>query len=134
MKHKVSTQRRRFGEFFTPLPFAKKALEHIEKALGKEWWKSGEYRLWDMAAGTGNLEYYLPQDALKYCYLSIYYDGDVEHLEKLFPDSTIFQYDYLNDDVNQVFAQNGNTLKMTHSWKIAVDGKNWTGEYVMNVC
>ena len=118
MKHKVSTQRRRFGEFFTPLPFAKKALEYIERSLGKEWWKSGEYRLWDMATGTGNLEYYLPQDALKYCYLSTYYDGDVEHLEKLFPDSTIFQYDYLNDDVNQVFAQNGKTLKMTHSWKM----------------
>jgi hypothetical protein len=111
-------QRRRFGEFFTPLPFAKKALEYIEKALGGEWWKSGEYRLWDMAAGTGNLEYYLPQDALKYCYLSTYYEGDVEHLEKLFPDSTIFQYDYLNDDVDQVFAQNGNKLGITHAWKM----------------
>jgi hypothetical protein len=36
------------GEFFTPITFAKKGLEYIEKILGKNWWKSGEYRLWDM--------------------------------------------------------------------------------------
>ncbi|TAH28039.1 MAG: hypothetical protein EAZ06_11455 [Cytophagales bacterium] len=32
--------------------------------------KIGEYRFWNMSVGEGNLDYYLPQDALKYCYLS----------------------------------------------------------------
>ncbi|MDR2346776.1 MAG: hypothetical protein LBE18_11980 [Planctomycetaceae bacterium] len=117
------TLRKFFGEFFTPLPFAKKALEYIERTLGKNWWASGEYRLWDMAAGTGNLEYYLPQDALKYCYLSTLYQGDVEHLERLFHDAEIFQYNYLEDDVDNLFitkrslaVKNGNAYDLT--WKM----------------
>ncbi len=89
-----------YGEFFTPLKFAKKALEYLEKIIGKNWWKTGEYRLWDMAAGTGNLQYHLPVDALEYCYLSTIYKEDVEHCEKLFPNAICFQYDYLNDDIN----------------------------------
>jgi type I restriction-modification system DNA methylase subunit len=59
-------KQKRNGEFFTPIPFAKKALDYIEKTLGRQWWKTGEYRLWDMAAGTGNFEYHLPQEALQY--------------------------------------------------------------------
>ncbi len=110
------TMRRFHGEFFTPLKFAHKALEYIEKTLGKEWWKSGKYRLWDMAVGTGNLEYHLPTDALPYCYLSTLYKEDVEHCQKLFPQATLFQYDYLNDDVGNVFA-NGN-LPFNLTWKL----------------
>jgi hypothetical protein len=105
------------GMYFTPLPFAKKALEYIERTLGKNWWKDGEYRLWDMAAGTGNLEYYLPQEVLKYCYLSTYYKEDVEHLQRLFSDGEIFQYDYLNDDADYVFANNGEQ-KLELKWKM----------------
>lgn len=97
--------RRRHGEFFTPLPFAHKALDTLEKTLGKGWWTSGEYRLWDMAAGTGNLQYHLPAGAWPYLYLTTLYKEDVEHLKKLFPtDAHIFQYDYLNDDIGNVFA------------------------------
>jgi hypothetical protein len=123
MKENKTKKQRRDGMFFTPLPFAKKALEYIERTLGKNWWKSGEYRLWDMAAGTGNLEYYLPQDALKYCYLSTYYKEDVEHLQRLFSDCEVFQYDYLNDDVENLFiakrslaVKNGDAYDLT--WKL----------------
>jgi len=90
---------RRGGVFLTPLPFAKKAQEYLEHALGEHWYQSGEYRLWDMAAGTGHLELFLPKDALKYCYLSTLEQNDVQHLQKEFPSATVFQYNYLDDDV-----------------------------------
>lgn len=96
--------RRREGEFFTPLPFAAKALEGLEKTLGVGWWRSGEYRLWDMAAGTGNLEYHLPAEAWSYLYLSTLHNEDVAHLERVFPGVDIFQYDYLEDDIGNLFA------------------------------
>jgi hypothetical protein len=95
--------RRFHGEFFTPVKFANKALDYIEKTIEKNWWKNGNYRLWDMAAGTGNLEYHLPQSALQYCYLSTLYKEDKEYLDGLFPDATIFQYDYLNDDIENLY-------------------------------
>jgi len=108
--------RRFHGEFFTPIRFANKALEYIERTVGKEWWKTGEYRVWDMASGTGNLEYYLPNDSYKYLYLSTLYQTEVEHCEKLFPSATVFQYDYLNDDVANVFA-NG-IIDYSFTWKL----------------
>ena len=94
--------RRMRGEYYTPVDFAEKSLEYLSSILGKEWWKSGEYRIWDMAAGTGNLELKLPTSALQYCYLSTIESDDVEYLKKIFPRSTVFQYDYLNDDVAQL--------------------------------
>ncbi len=111
------TMRRFHGEFFTPVKFAKKALDYLEKTVGKEWWKSGEYRLWDMAAGTGNLEYHLPVDALQNCYLSTLYTEDVEHCKRLFAGANVFQYDYLNDDIENLFY--GETsLPFQFSWKL----------------
>ena len=95
--------RRKQGEFFTPLPFARKALEYIERELGSHWWRDGRTRLWDMAAGTGNLQYHLPAEALPSCYLSTLYPEDVEHCNRLFPGAVVFQYDYLNDDIGNVF-------------------------------
>ena len=106
--------RRFYGEFFTPVKFARKALDYIAKTVGKDWWKSGEYRLWDMAAGTGNLEYGLPSGALKYCYLSTFYDDDVEHCKRLFREAEVFQYDYLNDDVENLFQ----SLNFGVTWKL----------------
>lgn len=91
---------RRFtGEFYTPVEFAEKGLKYLEKVLGKEYWKSGKYRIWDMAAGTGNLEFNLPESALQYCYISTLLDDDAVYCKKIFPQAVCFQYDYLNDDV-----------------------------------
>jgi len=116
------TLRRFYGEFFTPVRFAAKALEYIEKKVGKNYWQTGEYRLWDMAAGTGNLEYHLPVEALKYCYLSTIYKEDVEHCLRLFPDANCFQYDYLNDDIENLFP-NGN-INFAFQWKLPEKLKN----------
>lgn len=93
--------RRRFtGEFFTPVEFAEKGLEYLERTIGKEWWKTGEYRFWDMAAGTGNLEFNLPSSALPYCYISTLEEDDAKYCKKIFPSATCFQYDYLEDDIS----------------------------------
>ena len=101
--------RRRFtGEFYTPVEFAAKGLEYVERTLGREWWKSGEYRFWDMAAGTGNLEFELPSSALPYCYISTLEAEEARYCQKIFPSATCFQYNYLADDV----AALGDTLPL----------------------
>ena len=89
---------RRFtGEFYTPVTHARKALEYIGRVVGAQWWTTGEYRLWDMAAGTGNLEFVLPNEALQYCYISTLLNDDAAYCKKIYPSATVFQYDYLND-------------------------------------
>ncbi len=94
---------RRFtGEFFTPVGFARKAHSYLECVIGPKWWTKN-YRLWDMAAGTGNLEWFLPADAYPSIYLSTLHHEDVQHCKRVFPGATVFQYDYLNDDVESVF-------------------------------
>ena len=90
------------GVFYTPLPFVKVAHGYLEKVIGPKWWTKN-YRLWDMAAGTGNLEWFLPADAYKSIYLSTLAPEDVQHCKRVFPGATVFQYDYLNDDVASVF-------------------------------
>ena len=107
--------RRRFtGEFYTPIEFAAKGLDYLERTVGKEWWKSGEYRFWDMAAGTGNLEFELPSSALPYCYISTLEAEDAKYCQKIFPAATCFQYDYLADDIPALAGQMtfGQTRKM----------------------
>lgn len=99
---------RRFtGEFYTPIPYATKAIDYIERVIGHNWWEKG-YRLWDMAAGTGNLEYNLPEEALPRCYISTLLVDDANYCSRLYPTSTCFQYDYLNDDVNLLFKSDMN--------------------------
>jgi hypothetical protein len=109
-------QRRFEGEFFTPLIFAKKAVHYWNEVLGKNWYRSGKYRIWDMAAGTGNLEYHLPAEAYKYLYLSTLHGSEADHLKKVFPGATCFQYDYLNDDVENVF--NKDNIPFELNWKL----------------
>lgn len=110
------SQRRFEGEFYTPLPFAKKAIHYWDDVLPRNWFKSGKYRIWDMAAGTGNLEYHLPASAYKYMYLSTLHASEADHLQKVFPAATCFQYDYLNDDIEYVF--NKGKLPFEPAWKL----------------
>jgi len=108
---------RRFeGEFYTPLRFGKKAIHYLTDVLGKKWYQTGKYRIWDMAAGTGNLEYHLPAEAYRYLYMSTLHAGEADHLRKVFPDATCFQYDYLNDDVALLFAKE--KLPFEPNWKL----------------
>jgi hypothetical protein len=109
-------QRRFEGEFYTPLRFGKKAVHYISEVLGKNWYKSGKYRIWDMAAGTGNLEYHLPAEAYKYLYMSTLHASEADHLKKVFPNATCFQYDYLNDDVEYLLTKDN--LPFEPNWKL----------------
>jgi hypothetical protein len=110
------SQRRFEGEFFTPLHFGLKAIHYLTEVLGKDWYKSDKFRIWDMAAGTGNLEYHLPADAYKYLYLSTLHNSEVDHLKRVFPEATCFQYDYLNDDVDYVLSTEPSPFVPT--WKL----------------
>lgn len=109
------TTRRFEGEFYTPLEFAKKGIEYLEKTIGKDW-KKKRIRIWDMAAGTGNLEWYLPNEMSLELYISTLHKDEVEHCEKLFLGATCFQYDYLHDDVDKVLGSNAELVGS--EWKM----------------
>jgi hypothetical protein len=109
-------EKRRFtGDFFTPLPFAKLGLEYIASVLGEDWYK--EYYVWDMACGTGNLEYHIP--TYDNVFMSTLDHGEVSYLKdnNMFPGATIFQYDYLNDDV-ELLMMGENLLNDKAGWKL----------------
>ncbi len=90
----TNERRLRTGEFFTPLEIARLGLKYLERVVDIQ---SDRLRLWDMAAGTGNLERVLPAEMLSRCYISTLLDDDADHCRALFPQATVFQYDYLND-------------------------------------
>lgn len=93
---------RRFtGEFYTPIDFARKAFDYLTRTSG-EWWNDKNFRLWDMAAGTGNLEFAIPPEAHKFCYVSTLIDDEADYCKQIFPDATAFQYDYLNDSPDKL--------------------------------
>ena len=101
--------RRRTGEFYTPLAFADKAFEYLNRTV-KDWWLDKNFRLWDMAAGTGNLEFNFPPEVLKRCYISTLIQDDADYCKSIFPEATVFQYDYLNDDTDKLPARLRNDL------------------------
>ena len=108
--------KRRFqGDFFTPLAFAKLGLDYIEKVLGPNWYK--EYKIWDMACGTGNLEYHIP--TYENVFMSTIDTGEVLYMNSnnMFPGATVFQYDYLNDDVDLVMS-GADLLDDKLGWKL----------------
>lgn len=93
--------RRRTGEFYTPLAFADKSFKYLCKTVG-EWWRDDNFRLWDMAAGTGNLEFNFTPDILKRCYISTLIHDDAAYCKSIFAEATVFQYDYLNDSADKL--------------------------------
>lgn len=114
------SQRRFEGEFYTPIHLAKKAIDYLDAVVGNDMkhidWESGKYRLWDMACGTGNLEYHLPSKAYQYCYMSTLRSEDVIFCKGMFHDAKVFQYDYLNDDVDRVIGQD-----ISLGWKMPTE-------------
>lgn len=108
--------RRREGEFFTPLRFATLGLHYIADTLGPDWHK--EYKIWDMAAGTGNLELNIPAESYPNLYLSTLHHEEVDYLERIFHNATCFQYDYLNDDVDLLFRNEDQDSLISDKWKL----------------
>ena len=95
-----NSKQRYLGEFYTPLNFAEKSLSYIYNIISDKELESGKYRIWDMASGTGNLEYYIDKKYHKYLYMSTIDKNDIEYSKEKFKNACLFQYDYLNDDIN----------------------------------
>ena len=102
------------GAFYTPLTFVRKAHECLAGVIGPSWWTKN-YRLWDMAAGEGNLVATLPAHAHSSIYLSTLRESDARLCRQSFPQATSFQYDYINDDVEGII---GRSLRSVPSLKL----------------
>lgn len=88
------TDRRRKGDFYTPSIWVDEAHKLLDRNLGENW--RDEYMVWDCAWGTGNLtrDY---QFADLYC--STLQQEDLNIATRYNRNATKFQYDFLNDDV-----------------------------------
>lgn len=86
------------GAFYTPLQVVDKAYEYLEKILGKTWQK--KYLVWDMCCGVGNLE--VKHSSYRNIFMSTLDPADIDIIKstKTCVGATVFQYDYLNDDIS----------------------------------
>ncbi len=86
------------GAYYTPLHIVDKAYDQLRATLGDNWQE--RYLVWDMCAGVGNLEAKFSSN-MRNVYMSTLDQADVTIMKSnpAFAGTTIFQYDYLNDDV-----------------------------------
>ena len=86
------------GAFYTPLHIVDKAYDQLAATLGADWQQ--KYIVWDMCAGVGNLE--AKHSNLRNVFMSTLDAEDVTIMRSnpAFAGAEIFQYDYLNDDVD----------------------------------
>ena len=86
------------GAYYTPLRVVDKAYDELANALGKNWQQ--RYIVWDMCCGVGNLE--VKHSNYHNIFMSTIdkADIDVMRASQTCVGATIFQYDYLNDDVS----------------------------------
>ncbi len=86
------------GAFYTPLNVVDKAYDKLTETLGDNWQK--EYIVWDMCCGVGNLE--VKHSNPRNIYMSTLDQADVDVMlaTKTCVAAQRFQYDYLNDDIN----------------------------------
>ena len=111
------------GAYYTPLIVVDKAYDKLAETLGNNWQK--EYIVWDMCCGVGNLE--VKHSNPRNIYMSTLDNADVDVMKatKTCVAATRFQYDYLNDDIND-FGQIDYTLtnKVPESLRKAIaEGK-----------
>lgn len=86
------------GAYYTPLNVVDKAYDKLAETLGNNWQKN--YIVWDMCCGVGNLE--VKHSNPRNIYMSTLDAADVDVMKatKTCVASTRFQYDYLNDDID----------------------------------
>ncbi len=85
------------GAYYTPLHIVDKAYEQLVATLGENWQE--RYLIWDMCCGVGNLE--VKHSNYRNVFMSTLDQADIEIMRASHTcvGATIFQYDYLNDDV-----------------------------------
>ncbi len=95
------------GAFYTPLNVVDKAYDKLAETLGKNWQK--DYTVWDMCCGVGNLE--VKHSNPRNIYMSTLDSADIDVMKatKTCVGAVKFQYDFLNDDIND-FGQIDYTL------------------------
>jgi hypothetical protein len=86
------------GAYYTPLNVVDKAYDKLAEALGNNWQKN--YIVWDMCCGVGNLE--VKHSNPRNIFMSTLDTADVDVMKatKTCVAATRFQYDYLNDDID----------------------------------
>ena len=86
------------GAYYTPLAVVDKAYDKLTETLGKNWQKN--YIVWDMCCGVGNLE--VKHSNPRNVFMSTLDQADVDVMKasKTCVAAARFQYDYLNDDIN----------------------------------
>lgn len=85
------------GAFYTPLHIVDKAYDQLTATLGADWQE--RYIVWDMCCGVGNLE--VKHSNYRNVFMSTLDQADIDIMRasRTCVGATIFQYDYLNDDV-----------------------------------
>jgi len=104
----IEEVKRRFhGDFWTPTVWADRADNLISSNLGANWRE--EYIVWDPAAGTKNLTRDYRFNNL---YSSTIHQSEIDMSSQYNREATIFQYDFLNDDIDATPESDSRTLKM----------------------
>jgi hypothetical protein len=103
------TTRRKQGEFFTPAIWVDKAHEYIASVYGEDW--KEKYIVWDPAWGTGNLT---RDYKFKELYVSTLNQSDIDTANQMGynPEAVKFQYDFLNDDYEQLPTSLRNAIEV----------------------
>ena len=111
------------GAFYTPLHVVDKAYDKLSETLGKNWQR--DYIVWDMCCGVGNLEVKHSNHRNVFMSTLDQADVDVMRATRTCVAATRFQYDYLNDDINE-FGQidYGLTNKMPQALRDAIADAN----------
>lgn len=86
------------GAYYTPLHIVDKAYDLLAQTLGKNWQQ--HYLVWDMCCGVGNLEVKHSNHRNVFMSTLDQADIDVMRASHTCVAATKFQYDYLNDDVD----------------------------------
>ena len=86
------------GAYYTPLAVVDKAYDKLTETLGKNWQKN--YIVWDMCCGVGNLE--VKHSNPRNIFMSTLDQADIDVMKatKTCVAAQRFQYDYLNDDID----------------------------------
>lgn len=86
------------GAYYTPLHIVDKAYDLLAQTLGRNWQQN--YIVWDMCCGVGNLE--VKHSNHRNIYMSTLDQADIDVMKASHTcvAATKFQYDYLNDDVD----------------------------------
>jgi hypothetical protein len=89
--------RRRSGEYFTPTIWADESVNMISEHFGNDW--KEKFVVWDCACGTKNLT---RDYSFKYLFSSTLHKSDIDVSNVYNTNNISFQYDFLNDDIDEL--------------------------------